>query len=97
MHKLTGVTKLCQRGRRTVPTVRDLDPVISGGEWQAVQGRIGHGRSALLNLLVGEPTGNIARRTQRDGVMNKGSLTIHQAAGSATAPIARSSARPPSG
>jgi putative ABC transport system ATP-binding protein len=53
MYKLTGVTKLYHKGRRTVPAVRDLNLVISGGEWLAVQGRTGHGKSTLLNLLGG--------------------------------------------
>jgi putative ABC transport system ATP-binding protein len=53
MYKLTGVTKLYQKGRRTVPAVRGLDLTISGGEWLAVQGRTGHGKSTLLNLLGG--------------------------------------------
>jgi putative ABC transport system ATP-binding protein len=53
VYKLTGVTKLHQKGRRTVPAVRGLDLVISDGEWLAVQGRTGHGKSTLLNLLGG--------------------------------------------
>jgi putative ABC transport system ATP-binding protein len=53
VYKLTGVTKLYQKGRRTVPAVRDLDLVIDDGEWLAVQGRTGHGKSTLLNLLGG--------------------------------------------
>ena len=53
MYKLTGVTKLYQKGRRTVPAVRGLDLVIEDGEWLAVQGRTGHGKSTLLNLLGG--------------------------------------------
>ena len=53
MYKLTGVTKIYQKGRRTVPAVRDLDLVIEDGEWLAVQGRTGHGKSTLLNLLGG--------------------------------------------
>ena len=51
MYKLTGVSKLYQKGRRTVPAVKDLDLVIEDGEWLAVQGRTGHGKSTLLNLL----------------------------------------------
>jgi energy-coupling factor transporter ATP-binding protein EcfA2 len=51
--KLTGLTRLCHKGRRTVPAVRDLDLVIADGEWLAVQGRTGHGKSTLLNLLGG--------------------------------------------
>jgi putative ABC transport system ATP-binding protein len=59
VYKLTGVTKLYQKGRRTVPAVRDLDLTIEDGEWLAVQGRTGHGKSTLLNLLGGldRPTG----------------------------------------
>jgi putative ABC transport system ATP-binding protein len=53
MYKLTGVTKLYQKGRRTVPAVRDLDLEIGDGEWLAVQGRTGHGKSTLLHLLGG--------------------------------------------
>jgi len=53
VYTLTGVTKLYQKGRRTVPAVRDLDLTIENGEWLAVQGRTGHGKSTLLNLLGG--------------------------------------------
>ena len=53
MYTLTGVTKLYQKGRRTVPAVRDLSLLIADGEWLAVQGRTGHGKSTLLNLLGG--------------------------------------------
>jgi putative ABC transport system ATP-binding protein len=53
VYKLTGVTKLYHKGRRTIPAVRDLNLVIEDGEWLAVQGRTGHGKSTLLNLLGG--------------------------------------------
>jgi putative ABC transport system ATP-binding protein len=53
MYQLTGVTKLYAKGRRTVPAVRGLDLVIEDGEWLSVQGRTGHGKSTLLNLLGG--------------------------------------------
>jgi putative ABC transport system ATP-binding protein len=53
VYKLTGVTKLYYKGRRTVPAVAALDLVIGDGEWLAVQGRTGHGKSTLLNLLGG--------------------------------------------
>jgi putative ABC transport system ATP-binding protein len=53
VYKLTGVTKLYQRGRRTVPAVTGLDLTVGDGEWLAVQGRTGHGKSTLLNLLGG--------------------------------------------
>jgi putative ABC transport system ATP-binding protein len=53
VYTLNHVTKLYQKGRRTVPAVRDLSLVIDDGEWLAVQGRTGHGKSTLLNLLGG--------------------------------------------
>jgi len=51
MYQLTDVTKLYAKGRRTVPAVRALSLVIRDGEWLAIQGRTGHGKSTLLNLL----------------------------------------------
>jgi putative ABC transport system ATP-binding protein len=53
MYQLTDVTKLYVKGRHTVPAVRDLTLNIEDGEWLAVQGRTGHGKSTLLNLLGG--------------------------------------------
>jgi putative ABC transport system ATP-binding protein len=53
MYQLTDVTKLYAKGRRTVPAVRDLSLAIGDGEWLSVQGRTGHGKSTLLNLLGG--------------------------------------------
>jgi putative ABC transport system ATP-binding protein len=53
MYKLSGVTKTFQKGRRQVTAVRGLDLVIEDGEWLAVQGRTGHGKSTVLNLLGG--------------------------------------------
>jgi putative ABC transport system ATP-binding protein len=69
VYQLTGVTKLYQKGRRTVPAVRDLDLVIDDGEWLAVQGRTGHGKSTLLNLL-----GALDRPTQGSIVLDGTSL-----------------------
>ncbi|HEU5420603.1 MAG TPA: ABC transporter ATP-binding protein [Streptosporangiaceae bacterium] len=53
MYQLSSVTRLYQKGRRTVPAVRDLDLTIPDGEWLAVQGRTGHGKTTLLQLLGG--------------------------------------------
>jgi putative ABC transport system ATP-binding protein len=53
MYQLAGVTKLYQKGRRTVAAVTGVDLVIGDGEWLAVQGRTGHGKTTLLNLLGG--------------------------------------------
>jgi putative ABC transport system ATP-binding protein len=53
MYQLTGVAKRYHKGRRTIAAVQDLDLTIADGEWLAVQGRTGHGKSTLLNLLGG--------------------------------------------
>jgi putative ABC transport system ATP-binding protein len=53
MYTLTDVTRLYQKGRHTVPAVRDVTLVIPDGDWLAVQGRTGHGKTTLLQLLGG--------------------------------------------
>jgi len=68
MYRLTDVTRLYARGRGTIPAVRDLTLVIEDGEWLAVQGRTGHGKSTLLNLLGGldRPTSGTIELDGRD-------------------------------
>jgi len=78
VYKLTGVTKLYQKGRGTVPAVRGVDLAIDDGEWLAVQGRTGHGKSTLLNLLGGldRPTdGSIELDGTDLGVLRETQLT----------------------
>jgi putative ABC transport system ATP-binding protein len=53
MYKLTDVTRLYQKGRMTVPAVVDISLEIPDGDWLAVQGRTGHGKTTLLQLLGG--------------------------------------------
>jgi putative ABC transport system ATP-binding protein len=53
MYELSNVTKNYQKGRRTVIAVRGLNLVIGDGEWLAIQGRTGHGKSTLLHILGG--------------------------------------------
>ena len=53
MYTLTDVTKSYQRGRRTITALRGLNLVIGDGEWLAVQGRTGHGKTTLLHILGG--------------------------------------------
>jgi putative ABC transport system ATP-binding protein len=82
MYKLTGVTKLYQKGGRTVPAVRDLDLVIGDGEWLAVQGRTGQGKSTLLNLLGGldRPTkGTVELDGANFGALRETQLTKRRA------------------
>ena len=53
MYKLTGVTKTYQKGRVTVQALAGVDLDISDGEWLAIQGPTGHGKSTLLQMLGG--------------------------------------------
>jgi putative ABC transport system ATP-binding protein len=53
MYKLSGVTKNYAKGRGTVAALRGVDLVIEDGEWLAVQGPTGHGKSTLLQILGG--------------------------------------------
>src|SRR5450755_3846033 len=53
MYKLTGVTKDYQKGRTTVHALQGVDVVIEDGEWLAIQGPTGHGKTTLLQMLGG--------------------------------------------
>jgi putative ABC transport system ATP-binding protein len=53
MYKLTGVTKDYPKGRQTVHALRGVDLDIADGEWLAIQGPTGHGKSTLLQILGG--------------------------------------------
>jgi putative ABC transport system ATP-binding protein len=61
MYTLTKVTKTYHNGRRAVAAVRDVSLVIGDGEWLAIQGRTGDGKTTLLQLLGGldRPTAGI--------------------------------------
>jgi putative ABC transport system ATP-binding protein len=53
MYTLTQVTRTYHNGRRLVAAVKDVTLAIGDGEWLAVQGRTGHGKTTLLQLLGG--------------------------------------------
>jgi putative ABC transport system ATP-binding protein len=53
MYKLTGVTKDYQKGRSVVQALRGVDLAIEDGEWLAIQGPTGHGKTTLLQMLGG--------------------------------------------
>ncbi len=53
MYKLTGVTKNYARGRDSVAALRGVDLVVEDGEWLAIQGPTGQGKSTLLQMLGG--------------------------------------------
>jgi putative ABC transport system ATP-binding protein len=68
MYKLSAVTKNYQKGRGTVAALRGVDLVIEDGEWLAVQGPTGHGKSTLLQILGGldRPSSGIVEFDGRD-------------------------------
>jgi putative ABC transport system ATP-binding protein len=53
MYRLTGVTRDYSKGRHTVHALQGVDLVIEDGEWLAIQGPTGHGKSTLLQILGG--------------------------------------------
>jgi putative ABC transport system ATP-binding protein len=53
VYRLAGVSKIYRKGGLEIPAVHDLDLHIRTGEWLAVQGKTGHGKTTLLKLLGG--------------------------------------------
>ena len=51
MYKLTGISKEYAKGGKTVAAIRPMDAQIADGEWLAIQGPTGHGKTTLLQLL----------------------------------------------
>jgi putative ABC transport system ATP-binding protein len=78
MYKLTGVTKTYEKGRSTVHALQGVDLEIADGEWLAIQGPTGHGKSTLLQMLGGldRPTsGSIEFAGQDLAEMREGQVT----------------------
>jgi putative ABC transport system ATP-binding protein len=78
MYKLSGVTKNYQKGNRLVAALRGIDLVIEDGEWLAVQGRTGHGKTTLLQMLGGldRPSSGIVEFDGQDlAAMRESELT----------------------
>jgi putative ABC transport system ATP-binding protein len=53
MYKLTAVKKDYQKGRGVVHALQGVDLDIEDGEWLAIQGPTGHGKTTLLQMLGG--------------------------------------------
>jgi putative ABC transport system ATP-binding protein len=68
MYKLTGVTKDYPKGRETVAALRGVDLIAEDGDWLAIQGPTGHGKSTLLQILGGldRPTAGVVDFDGRD-------------------------------
>jgi putative ABC transport system ATP-binding protein len=78
VYELTDVSKVFSNGSRTVAAVSDARLLVPDGEWLAVRGRTGHGKSTLLNLLGGldRPTSGQVLLAGRDlGRMPEAELT----------------------
>jgi putative ABC transport system ATP-binding protein len=61
MYKLSNVTKDYQKGRSTVHALAGVDLALGDGEWLAIQGPTGQGKSTLLQVLGGldRPTSGV--------------------------------------
>ena len=53
IYQLSDVVKRYRKGRGEVLALRGVDLVIEDGEWLAIQGPTGHGKSTLLQMLGG--------------------------------------------
>jgi putative ABC transport system ATP-binding protein len=53
MYKLTDVVKNYRKNGRNVAALQGVDLVIENGEWLALQGPTGHGKSTLLQIIGG--------------------------------------------
>jgi putative ABC transport system ATP-binding protein len=83
VYKLTGVTKDYQKGRGTVAALRGVDLVIEDGDWLAIQGPTGHGKSTRLLIRGGldRPTAGIVDLDGQDlAAMRETQLTRVRAA-----------------
>lgn len=78
MYKLTGVTKTYSNGRADVHALREVDLVIEDGDFLAIQGPTGHGKTTLLQMLGGldRPTSGIVEFDGHDlASMRESALT----------------------
>ena len=78
VYELTSVSKVYRSGTRTVEAVKGVSLTIDDGEWVAIRGRTGHGKSTLLNLLGGldRPTSGQLKLGGRDlGRLSDAELT----------------------
>jgi putative ABC transport system ATP-binding protein len=84
MYTLTGVTKIYHKGHQPVTALAGVDLVIGDGEWLAIQGPTGHGKTTLLQLLGGldKPTsGTVQLGGAQLSAMPESQVTKVRAAG----------------
>ena len=78
MYELSGVTKNYKKGRATVAALAGVDLRIEDGEWLAIQGPTGHGKTTLLQILGGldRPTSGVVDFDGQDlAAMREGQVT----------------------
>ena len=63
MYELSGVTKDYKKGKGIIHALDGVDLVIADGDWLAIQGPTGHGKSTLLQILgaLDRPTSGAVR------------------------------------
>lgn len=83
MYRLTGVTK--EYGHGAVLALRDVDLTLADGEWLAVRGPTGHGKSTLLQVMGGLDTAVV----DRDLSPGVGRLAALGSPGGASGPVSR--------
>jgi putative ABC transport system ATP-binding protein len=68
MYKLVDVTKTFRKGNETVTALNGVNLEIGDGEWLAIQGRTGHGKTTLLYTLGGldRPSSGVVEFDGRD-------------------------------
>jgi putative ABC transport system ATP-binding protein len=68
MYKLVDVTKTFPKADKTVTALNGVNLEISDGEWLAIQGRTGHGKTTLLNVLgaLDRPSSGVAQFDGQD-------------------------------
>lgn len=77
MYQLTDVTKVYRKGQSQVTALGGVTMTIDDGEFIAIQGQTGHGKSTLLQLLGGldhQTEGKVAFDGRDLGGMSDGSL-----------------------
>ena len=82
MYTLSGVTKDYRLRGTVVQALRGVDLVIEDGEWLAIQGPTGHGKTTLLQMLGGmdRPTSGTVDFDGRDlARLGEGALTTVRA------------------
>jgi len=78
MYRLTDVTKDYPKGRGVVHALRGVNVVIEDGDWLAIQGPTGHGKSTLLQILgaLDRPTSGTVELDGQDlTALGEGQLT----------------------